>query len=55
VRALIPADVMDECRARAAAVAPTRLMSRAGLVIVAGLWVVLTLAGVWLFVRYSWP
>ena len=53
VRALIPGDVMDECRRRAEAIAPTRLMSRAGLAIVAGIWVVMTLLGVWLLVR-SW-
>jgi uncharacterized membrane protein YkvA (DUF1232 family) len=55
VRAMIPRDVLEECRQRAADVPPTRLMSRAGLVIVAGIWVVLTLVGVWVFVRFSWP
>jgi uncharacterized membrane protein YkvA (DUF1232 family) len=52
VRALIANDVMEDCRRRArAALEQRKPTSRAGLVIVVGLWIALAVSGGWLVAR----
>jgi uncharacterized membrane protein YkvA (DUF1232 family) len=55
VRAMIPRDVMEECRERArTAPALGRLMSRAGLAVVVTIWIVLAALALWLAIRFGY-
>jgi uncharacterized membrane protein YkvA (DUF1232 family) len=52
VRTMIPAHVMQECRDRAlTALSQARPVSRIGLAIVVGIWVVVAAAGIWVGIR----
>jgi uncharacterized membrane protein YkvA (DUF1232 family) len=56
VRAMIPSDVMEDCRRRArAAPGPSTPASRAGLAMVVAVWIALAGAGVWLAARLLSP
>jgi uncharacterized membrane protein YkvA (DUF1232 family) len=56
VRAMVPRDVMDECRLRARqTMAGGKPRSRLGLALVVGAWIVLAGAALWLSIRWlSW-
>jgi uncharacterized membrane protein YkvA (DUF1232 family) len=56
VRAMVPRDVMDECRLRARQTLATRRpRSRLGLALVIGVWTLLAGAALWLSVRWLSP
>lgn len=56
VRAMVPDDVMDECRRRAReTLAARKPTSRLGLGLVAGVWIALAGGALWLSVRWLLP
>jgi uncharacterized membrane protein YkvA (DUF1232 family) len=56
VRALVPGDVMDECRRRAqASLAGRKPTSRVGFVMVVGVWLLLAGGALWISIRWLSP